>query len=580
MKTRAESTKGANKTPAIVMTALACLAAWWVFDLTAAQIRTDHESGADMGYIVEHMFDRLENAPFSPSFAKADAAWGFAGIALVALFLLYRWASRKKMRDGEENGSAEWGSRKDIAPFVDKTSARNLLMTRTERLSLDTRKTLRNLNALVIGSSGSGKTRYYIMPNMRQMSMNYVVTDPKGELYAEMRRPLEDAGYTVHALDLKSMSHSGHFNPLRYIDAEHPEKSIRELTENIIVNTTAENARDDSFWGAAERTLLTALIAWVYFTRWHADGWDDETGIGAHEPSLNDVTDLLELMDAYEKDDTSKSPVDILMESAQDVYDKAAESEWAGCDDDARRVLEGIRFALRCYRRYSQGAGETKKSIIISLGVRLSPLSIHEVREILADDTIHIDELDAGKSAVFLILSDTDATFNFLAAVFYQCLFQTAVRQADANPEQRLNREMHCFLDEFANIGKIPAFPTLIATIRSRGISASIVVQNLAQLKALYKEQWETIAGNCDSTLFLGGNEETTTKWISDRLGKQTIDTRTTSQSKGQTGGFTINYQRAGRELMTPDELGVIPSDECVYLLRGVRPFLSRKIGG
>lgn len=281
-----------------------------------------------MGYIVEHMSDRLENAPFSPSFAKADATWGFAGIALVALFLLYRWASRKKMRDGEENGSAEWGSRKDFAPFIDKTSARNLLMTRTERLSLDTSKTFRNLNALVIGSSGSGKTRYYIMPNMRQMSMNYVVTDPKGELYAEMRRPLKDAGYTVHALDLKSMVNSGHFNPLRYIDAEHPEKSIRELTENIIVNTTAENARDDSFWGAAERTSLTALIAWVYFTRWHADSWDDETGIETHEPSLNDETDLLELMDAYEKDDTSKTLVDIFIESAQDVYDKVAESEW------------------------------------------------------------------------------------------------------------------------------------------------------------------------------------------------------------------------------------------------------------
>lgn len=231
-------------------------------------------------------------------------------------------------------------------PFIDKTSARNLLTTRTERLSLDTCKTLRNLNALVIGSSGSGKTRYYIMPNMRQMSMNYVVTDPKGELYAEMRRPLEDAGYTVQALDLKSMVNSGHFNPLRYIDAEHPEKSIRELTENIIVNTTAENARDDSFWGAAERTPLTVLIAWVYFTRWHADGWDDETGIEAYEPSLNDETDLLELMDAYEKDDTSKSPVDIFIKSAQDVYDKVAESEWAGCDDKARRVLEGIRFAL------------------------------------------------------------------------------------------------------------------------------------------------------------------------------------------------------------------------------------------
>lgn len=250
----------------------------------------------------------------------------------------------------------------------------------------------------------------------------------------------------------------------------------------------------------------------MYFARWHADGWDDETGIGGHEASLNDLTDLLELMDASEHDETHQSPVDIMMKSAQAVYDEAAAGRWSECDDDARRMLEGIRFALRCYRRYSQGAGETKKSIIISLGVRLSPLGIREVREILADDTIRIDELTHGKSAVFLVLSDTDATFNFLAAVFYQCLFQTTVRQADASPGQRLGRELHCFLDEFANIGKIPAFPTLIATIRSRGISASIVIQNLAQLKALYNEQWETIADNCDSTLFLGGNEETTTK--------------------------------------------------------------------
>lgn len=277
MKIRAEATRGTNRTPAIVMTVLACLAAWWTFD-------------------------RIESAPLAPGLAKQDALWGMAGVALVALVLLYRWASRKTMRDGEENGSAQWGGRNDIAPFISKTPENNLLMTRTERLSLDTRATLRNLNTLVIGSSGSGKTRYYIMPNMRQMSMDYVVTDPKGELRAEMRGPLEDAGYTVHALDLKSMAASAHFNPLHYIDPDHPEKSIRELAENIIVNTTAENAKDDGFWGAAERTLLTALIAWVHFARWHADGWDDETGIGGHEASLNDVTDLLELMDASEHD--------------------------------------------------------------------------------------------------------------------------------------------------------------------------------------------------------------------------------------------------------------------------------------
>lgn len=401
---------------------------------------------------------------------------------------------------------------------------------------------------------------------------------PHGRSMAEIYTSARGEGIKSAMRQAADLAGSDRFNPLRYVDPEHPEKSIRELVENIIVNTTAEGSKDDAFWGAAERTLLTALVAWVWFTGWHADGWDDEKGEGSHEPSLVDAADLLELMDASEQDEDRLSPVDLLMRSAQEVYDRARATGFAGYDADARRTLEGVRFATRSYRRYSQGAGETKKSIIISLGVRLSPLAIHEVRQILSGDDIRIDELDEGRSAVFLALSDTDSTFNWLAAVFYQCLFGTMVRRADANPGQRLDHELHCFLDEFANIGKIPAFQTLIATIRSRGISASVIVQNLAQLKALYDKQWETICGNCDSTLFLGGNEETTTKWVSERLGKATIDTRSTSQSKGTNGSWTVSWQRNARELLTPDELGVLPGDECVYMLRGVPPFLSRKM--
>lgn len=578
MSTNAESTKGKSKAPTIVMTAIGCLAAWWAVDLTAAQIRTDTAAGHDMTYCMEHMLDRLEGGPWTPSLNPHDMLWGLLGVAAVGMFLLYKWSTRKNYRDGEEDGSARWGGRKDIEPFMDKEPKRNLLMTRTESLALDTHKTRRNLNTLVIGSSGSGKTRFYVLPNLRQMNMNYAITDPKGEICDAMREPLEKAGYHVHVLDLKSMAGSDHFNPLRYIDPDHPEKSIRELVENIITNTTSENAKDDAFWGAAERTLLTALIGWVYFTHWHAE-LGIHVGDRGHEPTLNDAVDLLELMDASEQDETRQSPVDIMTAGLQAQYDEMAGGGWDGWDEETRTTFEGIRFALRSYRRYSQGAGETKKSIIISLGVRLSSLNIREVREILSTDDIHIDELDRRKSAVFLVLSDTDRTFNFLAAIFYQCLFETMVRQADANKGQRLDHELHCFLDEFANIGKIPSFETLIATIRSRGISASIIIQNLAQLKALYEKQWETIAGNCDSTLFLGGNEETTTEWVSKRLGKATIDTRTTSQSKGQSGSFTQNWQRTGRELMTADELGVMPGDECIYMLRGVPPFLSRKMG-
>lgn len=549
-------------------------------NLVSAQIRADRQAGSDFSYILDHMADRLVSSPLNISFEKPDIVSGLAAAAGIALIFLYKTATKKNYRDGEEEGSARWGNRKDISAFADPNPRNNLLMTKTERLSLDTHKTKRNLNALVIGSSGSGKTRSYVLPNLKNRNMNYAITDPKGEICAAAREELETAGYRVKILDLKNMSsNADKFNPLRYIDPDHSEKSIRELTENIISNTSAENAKNDQFWAAAERTLLTALISFAYYANWH-DGWENETAeqTAKREPTLNDAADLLELADSSEQDENYASHADILMQQAQKIYDEARAAGFEGYDEEAKQTLEGIRFALRNYRRYSQGASETRKSIVISLGVRLSAMNIREVRELLSGDTMEIDKTDENKTAIFLTLSDTDTTFSFLAAIFYQCLFSTMIRKADSKPEQRLGRELHCFLDEFANIGKIPSFETLIATIRSRGISASIIIQNLAQLKALYEKQWETLAGNCDSTLFLGGNEETTTKWISARLGKATIDTRTTSQTKGTNGSRTINHGKNGRELLTADELGTLPGDTCIYMLRGTPPFISEKL--
>lgn len=548
-------------------------------NLVSAQVRADRKAGFGFSHVLEHMTDRLLHSPLNISFEKPDLIAGFGAAVGIALIFLYKTATRKNYRSGEEEGSARWGNRKDISPFCDSNMRNNLLMTKTERLSLDTHKTKRNLNTLVIGSSGSGKTRSYVLPNLKNRNMNYAITDPKGEICEAAAEELKAGGYKVKILDLKNMSaNCDKFNPLHYINPEHSEKSIRELVENIITNTSGDNEKGDRFWESAERTLLTALTAFAYYADWHDDWENEEEPDENREPTLNDVTDLLELMDSSEQNESYASYADILMQEAQKTYDEARAAGFAGYDGEAKQTLEGIRFALRSYRRYSQGAGETKKSIVISLGVRLSAMSIREVRELLSGDTMEIEKTDEQKTAIFLILSDTDSTFNFLAAIFYQCLFDAMIRKADSKPGQRLNRELHCFLDEFANIGKIPSFATLIATIRSRGISASIIIQNLAQLKALYEKQWETVAGNCDSTLFLGGNEETTTKWVSARLGKATIDTKTTSQTKGTNGSWTINHAKHGRELLTADELGVLPGSTCVYMLRGVPPFISNKI--
>lgn len=506
------------------------------------------------------------------SYTRQDLLVGAAMVAVLLFALLYRWSNRHNYRMGEEHGSAHWAGAADMAPFTDHDTNRNLQFTQSEGLSLDTVASKRNLNACIVGGSGSGKTRSYVLPNIRRANMNYVVTDPKGEIHQATARGLEAKGYRVRAFNLVDLQSSDRFNPMAYIDPTNPEPAIMRLVQNIIVNTDGET-KNDAFWDKAERALLNALCAWVYFLE--------------DEPSLVTVVDMVQDMEASEQDENHQSVIDVTMACAKEMLDEynAVQAAWAEGMERAEleRILNGLRFSLSQYRTYLQGAGETKKSIIISLGVRLAPLQVSQIRHLLSADTIGLDRMDEQRTALFMILPDTNATFNFLAAVFYQSLFETLVYQADHRKEGHLTRPVHCFLDEFANIGKIPNFEHLIATIRSRWISVSVIIQAKSQLESMYKDKaWEVITGNCDSILFLGAGkgDESTPKWISALLGSETIETRSTSNSRGTSSSYSISNQTLKRELLTPDELGSekFPGHKCIYLLRGVSPFLSDKI--
>ncbi|MBW3090110.1 VirD4-like conjugal transfer protein, CD1115 family [Bifidobacterium miconisargentati] len=556
-----------NRLLRLLMPATLAVLLFWLANRISMQVRSNLSAGLGLARAIDGMFDGILTDPLRLSLDRTDLLAGVASILAAGLALLYRWSMRRDLREGEEHGSARWGTPADIKPFF-QDGRRNLLMTATESLGLDGRITQRNLNVLVIGSSGSGKTRRYVLPNLRQTNMSYAVTDPKGEIRAAVGSTLQGRGYGIRCLDLIDLDRSDRFNPMRYIDPRDPEAGILRLTENIISNTTGQGPRHDSgdgFWERAERNLLTALTAWVRFAE--------------REPDLTQVMDLLLLMDSSETDETMVSDVDLMFEAARELvaeYRKAPERH----DAESRQTLEGLDFAARQYRKFIQGAGETKRSIITSLGVRLSPLEVGSVRRLLSGDTIRLDEIMSRPTAVFLSLPDTEGTFSALAAIFYQCLFESNVYRADHADEASGAKRMqlHCFLDEFANIGRIPNFTRLIATIRSRGISCSVIIQNYAQGKAMYRDDWETIVGNCDSMLFLGGTETSTLEWVSKRLGFQTIDVMDDGESRGVNGTYNISWRRTKRELMQPDELGLLPTDECIYILRGVRPFRSRKI--
>lgn len=581
----------------IIIKALAILAGFWLADLAAARIQAGIAAGRTAQQIMDDMTTMLRH-PLMLGFDRASLLCGLAGAIAVGLFLLYRWSmGQHNWRDGEEYGSARWSKPEEMAPYTDGDTSENLQMTRTEGLSLDTRATRRNLNTTVLGGSGSGKTATHVIPNILKANMDYACTDPKGELYGMTHETLRRQGYEVRKLDLVDLTCETRFNPMQYIDPAKPDVSIMRLVTNIMDNTngsTPKERQTDDFWTKSERSLLTALIAFVHYLP--DDILRDCLHIDAGQ-TLNAVADLRDLLEASEQDETRESPVDAVARTAMEIYEETRRSwqdETSDHDDpdlrEAWRLAQGLKFAARQYRPFTQGAGETKKGIIISLGVRLAPLTVSAVREILSGDDIGIDRIGgyrdehaggyqhpAGRIAIFLALPDEDPTFNFLAAIFYQCLFDSIIRRCRTYPGECLATPLHCFLDEFANVGRIPNFDKLIATIRSRRVSVSVILQTIAQLKTMYRDSWETIVGNCDSVLFLGGNEQSTTEWLSKLLGKETIDLRTTSDSKGVSGSHTINYQRTGRELLTPDELTQLDNDMCIYVLRGLHPFLSRK---
>lgn len=547
---------------AILPAAMGLLTLFWLGDKIGYQIRTDLDEGTSVIDLMNRFWLDLYH-PFHLSTNHTDLLCGLAAMGVGLLIWAYKYTARLNLRNGEEHGSAHWGTPKDIKPFIDPVESRNIRFTATERLSIDTRRTLRNLNALLLGSSGSGKTRYYVKPNLSSVDMNWAVTDPKGELKRDTEHAMRDRGYQVNTLDLIHLDRSDRFNPMRYIDPEEPQSAILRLTDNLVTNANGDRKTGDSFWQDAEKALLCALIAWTYYTE--------------NNPTLNQVTDTLDRMGASEQDEDKEYIIDALFAEAQTEIHRMREHP-DDYDEETRSMLDGLAFACAQYNTFLKGAGETKKSIIITTGVHLSPLQVREVRRILDGDDIRLETLDQGKRIIYLELPDTNATFSFIASVFYQCLFETLVRKADIKPDGVLDRDVHCMLDEFANIGKIPNFVRLIATIRSRRISCSIILQTVSQGKSLYKDDWETIAGNCDSQLFLGGNEPSTTKYISDRLGDQTIDVIETSETKGLNGSWTRSTRKNARKLLTPDELGRIPANQCIYLLRGIPPFLSNKV--
>lgn len=508
------------------------------------------------------------------SLDSRDMLGGLAAVVLVLLIIAYRRAGRQTERIGEEHGSAEWGGPRDFARFRPRKGELALQFTATETLSLNGRRVERNSNALVIGSAGSRKTRGFVIPNILAIGeASMANTDPKGEVYAATADRLEDAGYNVRALNLVDLKHSWKFNPFRYINPEQPEVSIAQLADTIVTNTDGQRTShggNDAFWERAERALLTSLIAYVYFT-------DNLDGDGSRPASLVNVVDLAKQLQASETDEKHRSEVDRKMADVRELLDT-----WVDLPDVPKeasdQVRDGLSYTVAQYRVFEQGAGETKKGVIISLGVRLAILDVPQVRRIMEDDTLALDALGDELGAVFCILPDTHQTFRFIGALFWQALFTTNVYEADHSPGGSLSVPLICFLDEFANIGTIPDFPQLISTVRSRGISVAVILQALTQLKAKYRDDWETIAGNCDSMLFLGGTEPTTTEWVSKRLGNSTIKVEENSQSYGSHGSWSRSLRNVKRELLTPDELGRLPEGECIYMLRGVKPFRSRKV--
>ena len=505
--------------------------------------------GADLSGKLLSIGDGFTAAFSSPwlSFHPTDLMIGIACAVILRMAVYLKGKDAKKYRHGIEYGSARWGTAADIAPYMDKDFFQNIPMTQTERITMASRpkqpKYARNKNILVIGGSGSGKTRFFCKPSLLQAHSSYVCTDPKGTLLPEIGTFLERKKYRIKCLNLINFRKSMRYNPLAYIRSE---KDILKLVNALIMNTKGEGEKSsEDFWVKAERLYYSALIGYIWYE--------------ATEEEKNFITllDLINASEAREDDETYQSPVDLLFSQLEE--------------------REPDHFAVKQYRKFKMAAGKTLKSILISCGARLAPFDIKELRDLMEYDELELDTLGDQKTALFVILSDTDSTFNFVAALMYSQLFNLLCDKADDFYGGRLPVHVRLILDEFANIGQIPNFDKLIATIRSREISASIILQSQSQLKTIYKDAADTIVGNCDSTLFLGGKEKSTLKEISELLGKETIDLYNQSENRGSQVSHGLSYQKLGKELMTQDELAVMDGGKCIFMLRGVRPFLSDK---
>ena len=540
----------------------------YLFDKLCQAVRL--APGLDVSEKLLHIGQGFQTAFASsaPSFHVLDICVGIFGAILVRLAVYLKAKNAKKYRRGVEYGSARWGRPEDIAPYIDPVPDWNIPLTRTESLTMTSRpkdpKTARNKNILVIGGSGSGKTRFFVKPSIMQMHSSYVITDPKGQLLTETAKmllhgapkldengkPVRDRHgriiyepYRIKVLNTINFSKSMKYNPLAYVRSE---KDILKLVNVIIANTKGDGEKSsEDFWVKAERLLYCALIGYIWYE--------------AEPEERNFITllDLLNACEAREDDETYKSPVDILF------------------DDLAQAQPE--HFAVKQYVKFKMAAGKTLKSILVSCGARLSPFDIKELRDIMTEDELELDTMGDRKTALFLIMSDTDTTFNFVIAMLQSQLFNLLCDKADDLYNGRLPVHVRCLLDEFANIGQIPNFDKLIATIRSREISASIILQSQSQLRTIYKDAADTIVGNCDVTLFLGGKEKSTLKEISELLGKETIDSLSQSENRGAQTSHGLSYQKLGKELMTQDEIAVMDGGKCILQLRGVRPFFSDK---
>ena len=484
---------------------------------------------------------------FIPSIHLIDIMVGIIVAALIKVIVYTKGKNAKKFRQGKEYGSARWGDSKDIEPYVDEKFENNILLTDTERLTMNGRpknpKYARNKNILVVGGSGSGKTRFFLKPNLMQMHSSYVVTDPKGTVLIECGNMLEKNGYDIKVLNTINFKKSMHYNPFAYLRSE---KDILKLVQTIIANTKGEGEKSsEDFWVKAERLYYTALIGYLYYEA------------PEEEQNFETLLAFIDASEVREEDENFKNAVDYIF--------------------DALEKEKPNHFAVKQYRKYKLAAGKTAKAMLITCGARLAPFDIEELKNLMEYDEMGLDTIGDKKTALFIIISDTDDTFNFVVAMMYTQLFNLLCDKADDVYGGRLPVHVRCLLDEFSNIGQIPKFEKLIATIRSREISASIILQAKSQLKAIYKDNADTISGNCDSELFLGGKEGTTIKELSENLGKETIDLYNTSETRSNQKSFGLNYQKLGKELMSRDELKVMDGGKCILEIRGARPFYSDK---